>query len=320
MLTRVLRAAIILLAGTAAAASQPAFPSRPITMVVAFAAGGSTDLIARVLAQRVGSILGQTVIIENKGGADGAIGTAAVARAAPDGYTIILSTTSTHVINPLLYKNISYNPATDFQPISLVAQSPNILVSSLKFDAKSVADVVARARAAPGTLNVATGATMHLLNAAMFKSMAGVSWVDVPYKGSGPALNDLFSGQIDLMFDQLPSSLAQVQGGRLKAVAVTSRQRTSVAPDIPTIAESGLPAFEATSWWGVFAPPKTPPEIVARLNAAVQQALADPKLLATFKEMGLEAWQSTPEELARLLIDERAKWQKVIADNKIEVN
>ena len=131
----------------------------------------------------------------------------------PDGYTIILSTTSTHVINPLLYRNISYNPSTDFQPISLVAQSPNILVSSLKFDAKSVADVIARARAAPGTLNVATGATMHLLNAAMFKSMAGVSWVDVPYKGSGPALNDLFSGQIDLMFDQLPSSLAQVRAG-----------------------------------------------------------------------------------------------------------
>ena len=320
MLTRVLWAAIVLLAGTAAVASQPAFPSRPITMVVAFAAGGSTDLIARVLAQRMGSILGQTVIIENKGGADGAIGTAAVARATPDGYTIILSTTSTHVINPLLYKNISYNPATDFQPISLVAQSPNILVSSLKFDAKSVADVVARARAAPGTLNVATGATMHLLNAAMFKSMAGVSWVDVPYKGSGPALNDLFSGQIDLMFDQLPSSLAQVQGGRLRAVAVTSRQRTSVAPDIPTIAESGLPAFEATSWWAVFAPPKLPPEIVAKLNDAIHQALADPKLLATFKEMGLEAWQSTPEELARLLVDERAKWQKVIADNKIEVN
>jgi len=320
MLTRVLWAAIALLAGTAAAASQPAFPSRPITMVVAFAAGGSTDLIARVLAQRMGSILGQTVIIENKGGADGAIGTAAVARAAPDGYTIILSTTSTHVINPLLYKNISYNPASDFQPISLVAQSPNILVSSLKFDAKSVADVIARAKAAPGTLNVATGATMHLLNAAMFKSMAGVSWVDVPYKGSGPALNDLFSGQIDLMFDQLPSSLAQVQGGRLKAVAVTSRQRTSVAPDIPTIAESGLPAFEATSWWAVFTPPRLPPEIVTKLNAAVHQALADPKLLATFKEMGLEAWQSTPEELAKLLIDERAKWQKVIADNHIEVN
>ena len=320
MLTRVLWAAIALLAGTTALASQPAFPSRPITMVVAFAAGGSTDLIARVLAQRMGSILGQTVIIENKGGADGAMGTAAVARAAPDGYTIILSTTSTHVINPLLYRNISYNPATDFQPISLVARSPNILVSSLKFDAKSVADVIARARAAPGTLNVATGATMHLLNAAMFKSMAGVSWVDVPYRGSGPALNDLFSGQIDLMFDQLPSSLAQVQGGRLKAVAVTSRQRTSVAPDIPTIAESGLPAFEATSWWAVFAPPKLPPEIVAKLNAAIHQALADPKLLATFKEMGLEAWQSTPEELARLLVDERAKWQKVIADNKIEVN
>jgi tripartite-type tricarboxylate transporter receptor subunit TctC len=320
MLTRVVQAAIILLAGTTTLAAQTAYPSRPVTMVVAFAAGGSTDLIARVLGQRMGALLGQTVIIENKGGADGAIGTAGVARAAPDGYTVILSTTSTHVINPLLYKTISYNPSTDFQPVALVAQSPNILVSSQKFDAKSVADVIARAKAAPGTLNVATGATMHLLNAAMFKSMADLSWVEVPYKGSGPALNDLISGQVDLMFDQLPSSLAQVQGGRLKAVAVTSRQRTSVAPDIPTIAESGLPAFEATSWWGVFAPPKTPPEIVAKLNAVVRQALTDPKLLETFAAMGLEVWQSSPEELAKLLVDERAKWQKVIADNKIEIN
>jgi tripartite-type tricarboxylate transporter receptor subunit TctC len=320
MLTRIVQAAIILLAGTTTLAAQTAYPSRPVTMVVAFAAGGSTDLIARVLGQRMGAILGQTVIIENKGGADGAIGSASVARATPDGYTLILSTTSTHVINPLLVKTIAYNPSTDFQPVALVAQSPNILVSSQKFDAKSVADVIARAKAAPGTLNVATGATMHLLNAAMFKSMANVNWVDVPYKGSGPALNDLISGQVDLMFDQLPSSLAQVQGGRLKAVAVTSRQRTSVAPDIPTMAESGLPAFEATSWWGVFAPPKTPPEIVAKLNAVIHQALTDPKLLETFAGMGLEVWQSSPEELAKLLVDERAKWQKVIADNKIEIN
>ena len=207
-------------------------------MVVAFNAGGSTDLIARVLAQRMGSILGQTIIIENKGGADGAIGTAAVARATPDGYTIILSTTSTHVINPLLNKNITYNPATDFQPVSLVAQSPNILVSSQKFDAQSVSDVIARAKAAPGKLNVATGATMHLLNAAMFKSMASLTWVDVPYKGSGPALNDLISGQVDLMFDQLPSSLAQVQGGQaesrrgdIAARAPRSRRRFRPLPN-----------------------------------------------------------------------------------------
>jgi tripartite-type tricarboxylate transporter receptor subunit TctC len=321
MLTRMLQAAAaLLLAGPATLAAETPYPSHTITMVVAFNAGGSTDLIARVLAQHMGSVLGQTIIIENKGGADGAIGTAAASRATPDGYTLILSTTSTHVINPLLYKNIAYNPVTDFQPISLVAQSPNILVSSPQFDAKSVKDVIARARAAPGKLNVATGATMHLLNAAMFKNMAGLVWVDVPYKGSGPAINDLISGQVDLMFDQLPSSLAQVQGGRLKAVAVTSRQRTSIAPDIPTIAESGLPAFEATSWWGVFAPPKTPPAIVTKLNAAVHQALTDPQLLETFKSMGLEVWQSTPEELAKLLIDERAKWQKVIADNHIEVN
>src|SRR3984957_11999934 len=289
MLKRPAQAAIILLGGATGVASQTAYPARPITMVVAFSAGGSTDLIARVLTERMGSILGQTVIVENKGGADGAIGTAGVTRATPDGYTIILSTTSTHVINPLLYKDISYNPSKDFEPVSLVAQSPNILVSSPKFDAKSVSDVIARAKAAPGKLNVATGATMHLLNAAMFKSMAGLSWVDVPYKGSGPAINDLLSGQMDLLFDQLPSSLVQIKGGSgLKAVAVTSRKRTPLAPDIPTIAESGLPGFEATSWWAVFAPAKTPPDIVAKLNAAIKEALIDPKLLASFGDMGLE--------------------------------
>ena len=332
MLTRILQSAtfrfqtaVILILGMLFSAApliaQTAYPSRTISMVVAFNAGGSTDLIARVLAQHMGSILGQTVLVENKGGADGAIGTAGVTRATPDGYTIILSTTSTHVINPLLYKDIAYNPSKDFEPVSLVAQSPNILVSSPKFDAKSVADVIARAKAAPGKLNVATGATMHLLNAAMFKSMAGLSWVDVPYKGSGPAINDLLSGQMDLLFDQMPSSLVQIKGGSgLKAVAVTSRKRSPLAPDIPTIAESGLPDFEATSWWAVFAPPKTPPDIVAKLNAAIKQSLTDPKLLATFSDMGLEASPSTPDELAKLLVDERVKWQKVIADNNIAIN
>jgi tripartite-type tricarboxylate transporter receptor subunit TctC len=330
LLTRILQAAIFRTAaivvlgalfGTAPLIAQTVYPSRTITMVVAFNAGGSTDLIARVLAQHMGSILGQTVLVENKGGADGAIGTATVTRATPDGYTILLGTTSTHVINPLLYKDIAYNPSKDFEPVALVAQSPNILVSSPKFDAKSVADVIARAKAAPGKLNVATGATMHLLNAAMFKSMAGLSWVDVPYKGSGPAINDLLSGQMDLLFDQMPSSLVQIKGGSgLKAVAVTSAKRSPLAPDIPTIAESGLPDFEATSWWAVFAPPKTPPDIVAKLNAAIKQALTDPKLLATFSDMGLEASPSTPDELAKLLVDERAKWQKVIADNNIAIN
>jgi tripartite-type tricarboxylate transporter receptor subunit TctC len=320
MLTRMVQAAAILLAGTTALMAEPGYPSRTITLMVGYNAGGSTDLIARVLGQKLGAILGQTVIVENKGGADGAIGTMAVSRATPDGYTLILGTTSTHVINPLLNKNITYDPSTDFQPVSLVAQSPNILVSSPKFDAKSVTDIIARAKAAPGKLNVANGATMHLLNAAMFKSMAGLTWTDVPYKGSGPALNDIMSGQVDLLFDQLPSSLAQLGGGRVKAVAVTSRHRTSIAPDIPTIAESGLPAFEATSWRGVFAPPKTPADIVAKLTAAVHEALIDPQLLVSFKQMGLEAWPSTPEEFAQVLVDERLKWQKVIADNNIEVN
>ncbi len=324
-MTRVFQAAALVLIGLLCSATnlvaQTDYPSRTIRLVVAFNPGGSTDLIARVLAQRIGSILGQTVIVENKGGADGAIGTLSVSRTAPDGYTIMMGTNSTLAINPLLYKDIAYNPITDFAPISLVAQSPNILVSSAKFDAKSVGDVIARAKAAPGTLNVATGASMHILNSAMFKRLAGVTWVDVPYKGSGPAINDLLSGQVDLLFDQMPSSLTQIKGGSgLKGVAVTSRKRTPLAPDIPTIAESGLPDFESTSWWGVFAPAKTPPEIIAKLNAAIKQALTDPRLLATFAGMGLEPWQSSPEELGKWLVDERAKWQKVITENNVAIN
>jgi tripartite-type tricarboxylate transporter receptor subunit TctC len=321
----IFRAASLLLLGMLCSATtstaQTAYPSRTIRLVVAFNAGGSTDLIARLLAQHIGSILGQTVIVENRGGADGAVGTTDVSRAAPDGYTIMMGTNSTLAINPLLYKSITYNPTADFAPVSLVARSPNILVSSPKFDAKSVTDVIARAKAAPNTLNVGIGASMHILNGAMFKNMAGVSWIDVPYKGSGPAINDLLSGQIDLIFDQMPSSLVQIKGGSgLKAVAVTSRTRSPLAPEIPTIAESGLPDFESTSWWGVFAPAKTPPDIVAKLNAALKQALTDPRLLATFAEMGLEPWQSTPEELGRFLADERTKWQKVITENNIAVN
>jgi tripartite-type tricarboxylate transporter receptor subunit TctC len=324
-MTRIFHAALLALVGmlcsAATSAAQTDYPSRTIRLVVAFNAGGSTDLIGRLLAQHIGSTLGQSVIVENRGGADGAIGTAAVSRAAPDGYTIMMGSNSTLAINPLLYKDIAYDPITDFAPVSLVAQSPNILVSSPKFDAKSVADVIARAKAAPGKLNVATGASMHVLNGAMFKHMAGLTWVDVPYKGTGPAMNDLLSGQVDLLFDQLPASLVQIKGGSgLKAVAVTSRKRTALAPDIPTIAESGLPDFESTSWWAVFAPAKTPPDIVARLNAAIKQALTDPKLLATFAGMGLEPWQSTPEELGKLLVDERAKWQKVITENNVAVN
>jgi tripartite-type tricarboxylate transporter receptor subunit TctC len=319
------RAASILLLGLLCSATtvraQTAYPSRTIRLVVAFNPGGSTDLIARLLAQHIGSILGQTVIVENRGGADGAVGTASVSRTTPDGYTIMMGTNSTLAINPLLYKDITYNPIADFAPVSLVARSPNILVSSAKFNAKSVIDVIARAKAAPNKLNVGTGASMHILNSAMFRNMAGVTWVDVPYKGSGPAINDLLAGQIDLLFDQMPSSLVQIKGGGgLKAVAVTSRERTPLAPDIPTIAESGLPGFESTSWWGVFAPAKTPPDIIASLNAALKQALTDPKLLATFANMGLEPWQSTPEELGKLLVDERIKWQKVIADNNVAVN
>ena len=302
MLTRMLQAAAILLAGTAAA--QTPYPSHTMTMVVAFNAGGSTDLIARVLAQHMGSVLGQTIIIENKGGADGAIGTAAVARAAPDGYTLILSTTSTHVINPLLYKNISYNPATDFQPISLVAQSPNILVSSLKFDAKSVADIIARARAAPGTLNVATGATMHLLNAAMFKSMAGVNWVDVPYKGSGPALNDLFSGQIDLMCADTSATAPQVRGGNIKAYAVMSKTRWPGAPDIPTVDEVGLPGLYVSFWQGLWAPRATPDAIVDRLASAMAEVSKDPDFIAKTALIGIVPTARGPTDFAAFIKSE----------------
>ena len=316
----ILRAAIILFAGSVSVSAQAPYPSRPITMVVAFAPGGSTDLIARVVAQQISATLGQPVLVDNKGGADGAVGTQFVVRAAPDGYTIIMSTTSTHVINPLLIKNTSYDPIKDFQPVSLVAKSPNILVTNDKFGAATLKDVIDRAKASPGKLNAGVGASMHQLNGALFRNMANVSWVDVPYKGTAPALNDLMGGQIDLMFDQLPSSMALIEGGRIKAIAVTSGQRSPLVPNIPTMQESGLPQFESSSWWGVLAPAKTPADIVAKINAAITKALTDPQLLDSFKRLGLETWQSSPDEFAKLLVDERAKWQKVIADNKIEAN
>jgi tripartite-type tricarboxylate transporter receptor subunit TctC len=313
----VLSAALLALPQLAAAQE---WPSKAVKIVVPFAPGGGSDFIARYVARRLSEELKQPFIVENKPGAGGNIGTEQGIKSPPDGYTLTLIASS-YTVNASVYK-LNFDPINDITPIIQVSQGPLVIVVNPKVPAKDLKELVALAKAKPDEVNYASSGPGSIVHAAseLFNMTAGTKMTHVPYKGSGPALNDLISGQVDLMFDQLPSSLAQVQGGRLKAVAVTSRARTSIAPDIPTIAESGLPAFEATSWWAVFAPPKTPPEIVDKLNAVIHQALADPKLLATFTGMGLEVWRSTPAELSQLLVDERLKWQKVIIDNNIEVN
>jgi len=297
-----------------AGASAAQYPSRPIHLVVPFSAGGTTDLLARIIAQKLGESFNVPVIVDNRPGAGGNIGSDTVAKAAPDGYTLVLGTVGTHAINASVYKKMPYDPSKDFAPISLVATTPNILVVNPSLPVKSVKDLIALAKSKPGKLTFASsgvGSSVHL-SGELFKSMAGVDMVHVPYKGSGPAIVDLIGGQVDMMFDNMPSSLPYVKNGKLKAIAVTSAKRSSVVPDIPTIAESGVPGFEATAWWGLLAPAGTPVEIVGKLNAAVVKALGQPEVAKRLLALGAEPASDTPEQFAAFIKSEKAKWSKVV--------
>ena len=281
------RAALfVLLALSAAAAAAQPYPSKPIRLVVPFPAGGTTDILAREVGQRLSLSLGQPVVIDNRPGAAGNIGSELVAKSAPDGYTLLMATVGTHAINPNLYARIPYDHVKDFAPVVLVAGVPNVLEVTPSLPVHSVADLINLAKEKPGQINFASsgsGTSIHL-SGELFKTMAGVDMTHVPYKGSAPAITDLIGGQVQVMFDNLPSSLQQIKAGKLRAIAVTSAQRAPALPDVPTIAESGLPGFEATSWFGIVAPTGTPPTIIARINADVNQWLQSPeakdKLLA----------------------------------------
>jgi tripartite-type tricarboxylate transporter receptor subunit TctC len=293
--------------------AQP-YPSKPIRFVVPYPAGGPLDTVARLLGQKVSESTKQPVIVDNKPGAGGSIGADAVAKAPPDGYTILMGAVATHAINPTLYASMPYDAIRDFIPVTQVASTPNVLVVNPSVPADNVREFVAYAKANPGKLNFGSGSTGSAghLAGELFKTMAGIDMTHVPYKGAAPALNDLIGGQIQLMFDNLASSLAQVRAGRIKALAVTTAQRSAFAPEIPTISESGLPGFDISTWFGIFVPAGTPREAVDRLHAEFTRALAAPDIREKMLALGAEPVGSKPEEFAAYIRAEADKYARVI--------
>jgi len=308
--------AVILTACAPVAMAQAAakYPAKPVRMVVPFPASGTTDLLARAVAQKLSEAWGQQVIVDNRPGAGGNIGSELVAKAAPDGYTLLMGTVGTHSINPSLYTKMPYDHVKDFTPVILVAGVPNVLVVNPSLPVHSVAELIAYAKANPNKLNFASsgsGTSIHL-SGELFKVMAGVDMTHVPYKGSAPALTDLMGGQVQLMFDNLPSSLPFIKAGKLRALAVTSATRASALPDTPTLAESGLAGFEASSWFGVLAPAGTPHDIVAKLNAAIAAWLASPEAKEKLAAQGAIAAGGSPDDFVKHIARETAKWAKVV--------
>ena len=296
------------------AQSAANYPAKPVRLVVPFPAGGTTDILARAVAQKLSEAWGQQVIVDNRPGAGGNIGSDLVAKSTPDGYTLLMGTVGTHAINPSLYKNMPYDHVKDFAPVILVAGVPNVLVVNPSLPVHSVSELIAYAKANPGKLNFASsgnGTSIHL-SGELFKAMTGVEMTHVPYKGSAPALTDLIGGQVQLMFDNLPSSLPFIRAGKLRALAVTSGARAAALPDLPTLAESGLPGFEASSWFGVLAPAGTPRDIVAKLNGAIASWLASPAAKEKLLAQGAIAAGGTPDDFARHIDAETSKWAKVV--------
>jgi tripartite-type tricarboxylate transporter receptor subunit TctC len=297
----------------APAGAQGEYPNRPVTLVVPFPAGGSTDLVARLVASKMTPVLGQQIVIENRGGAGGNIGSAAVARAEPDGYTILMGTVATHALNPALYKKMPYDAVKDFAPISLLAFIPNVLVVNPDFPAKSIKELIDLLKANPGKYSYASsgnGTPLHL-SGELFKTMAGVDMAHVPYKGAGPALVDVMGGHVPIMFDNLPPSLEHIRAGTLRGLGVTTKERAPSIPELPTIAET-LPGYETYSWNAFFAPAGTPKPIIDRLNGASLAALADPEVAAKLKDLSALVAGSTPEELATHVQAEIAKWAPIV--------
>ncbi|WP_019701944.1 tripartite tricarboxylate transporter substrate binding protein [Paracidovorax oryzae] len=312
-------AACALLPGLAAA---QAFPSKPITIIVPFAAGGTTDILARIIAQGMGAELGQSVVVDNRAGAGGNIGGQVAARAPADGYTLFMGTVGTHAINAALYKKMPFDPIKDFAPLTRVANVPNLLVANPAQPFKTVQELIAYAKANPGKINFGSsgsGSSIHL-SGELFKSMAKVDMQHVPYKGSAPAVTDLLGNQIAIMFDNMPSAIQHVRSGKLRAIAVTTARRSPELPDVPTIAEAGVPGYEATSWFGMFAPAATPAPVVAQLNATIVKVLAQPDIKKKLAEQGAEAAGETPAQFADFIQKESVKWGKVVKESGASVD
>jgi tripartite-type tricarboxylate transporter receptor subunit TctC len=322
-----LAAAAVLAAGPAVA--QGTWPTKPVRIVVPFAPGGTTDILARAVAPELSKAFGQQFIVDNRAGAGGNVGAEIVARAPNDGYTLLMGTVGTHGINRALYPKLPYDPIKDFVPITLVAAVPNVMEMNADkakaLNINSVADFIKYAKANPGKLNMASsgsGTSIHLAGE-LFKTMTGSFMTHIPYRGSGPALLDLVGGNADVMFDNLPSSMQQIKGGKLKALAVTSAQRSPALPDVPTVEEAGGPAlkgYEASSWFGLLAPAGTPPEIVNRIQQEVAKSLGTPAIKEKMLAQGAIPSGNTPAEFAKLIDSEHAKWAKVVKASGAKVD
>jgi tripartite-type tricarboxylate transporter receptor subunit TctC len=312
--------ALAFIAATGARGQSADYPNRPIKLLVGFAAGGGTDVVARIMAQKMSESLHQTIVVEDRTGASGLIAAQDVAKANPDGYTLMMGSQTTLAVAPYLYRKVTLNPEKDFAGVALTGASPLVLVVNPSFPAHSVADVIAAAKAQPGKINFGTGGlgTTPHMTAELFQHDAGIRLVHVAYRGEAGAINDLLAGQIPLMFANLSAVMGNIKGGTLRALAVTSAKRSPSAPDIPTVAESALPGFAVETWFGIVAPAGTPKEIRAKLNAAAREALARDDTRARFAELGMTSGTSSPDELDAYIKSEIAKWSQVIADANIQ--
>jgi tripartite-type tricarboxylate transporter receptor subunit TctC len=313
-----LAAATLLLSATMPALAQN-YPAKPIRLVVPFPAAGATDLFARTLAQKVGEILGVTLVVDNKPGAGGAIGSDIAAKATPDGYTLLLTTTSTHSIGPAVTRHLPYDTVRDFTPIAHVGDAPSVMLVPVDAPAGTVSEWIAYARKNPGKLNYASSGngTIVQLTAELFKAQAGVFVTHIPYKGTALAIPDLISGKIDVLFDSLPTGMPHVRNGRLRALGITTLQRSPLAPELPPIADT-LPGFESNTWFGLYGPKNLPAAVVARINAAANQALGDADFKEKLSRLGIQpAEPGTPAQFAKMVEGDAAKWKKIVVDRKI---
>ncbi|MDQ3027220.1 MAG: tripartite tricarboxylate transporter substrate binding protein [Pseudomonadota bacterium] len=312
-------AACLALALAAGLAHAQSWPSRPVKMVVPFPAGGPTDVLTRVLADKLGQSLGQPVVVENKAGAGGTIGSDLVAKSAPDGYTLLMATGSTHSVGPHLGK-VPYDPQRDFTPIVYVGFATSVLLVSPTLGVNTVRELIELARKDPGKLNYSTsgiGSVAHLTSE-MFASMAGIKLTHVPYKGTQLSINDLVSGQVAMLFDNLMTGKPHVDTKRLKGVAIASKSRSSIMPDTPTVAEAGLPGFDSWNYFGIFGPANLPAAITTRVNAEMNRILADPAVKERFYALGFEITGGTPAEFAAVMQSESQRWSKVIRDANVK--
>jgi len=303
------------LGATPAVFAAETWPSRPIRMIVAYPPGGGTDQVGRVMAEQLAQSLGQNVVIDNRGGATGNIGTELAARALPDGYTLLMGNVAPNAVNVSLFKKLGFDPVKDFSPVSLVAVTPNILVAHPSMPVKTVADLVALAKSKPGSLNfpsAGVGSSSHLAGE-MLKSLAKIDMVHVPYKGGGPALIATISGQVQIMFATMPAAMPHVKSGKVRPVAVTTAKRSQAMPDLPTIAESGVKGYEASTWYGLLAPARTPKPVIDRLHGETVKILAGP-VRQRLEAQGFEPDGGTPAAFAAYIKSEITKWAKVIKE------